>query len=107
MLCLSNPLANLDEDSKVAVRFQSCWKISMCMLVKRKMVKVYTWKGFGDRKLASEMLLEFANSRELIIVNTFFQKNAAKLVTNEAGDSKMYSAAQVVRRCNRVESQAK
>ena len=53
------------------------------------------------------MLLEFANSRELIIVNTFFQKDAAKLVTHEAGDSKMYSAAQVFRRCNRVESQAK
>jgi len=53
------------------------------------------------------MLLEFANSRELIIVNTFFQKDAAKLVTYEAGDSKMYFAAQVFRRCNRVESQAK
>ena len=32
---LVKPLANLDEDSKVAVRFRSCWKISICMLVKR------------------------------------------------------------------------
>src|SRR6185436_10207234 len=46
---------------------------------------VHGGRGFGDRNLEGEMALEFADSRELIIANTFFQKDAAKLVTYESG----------------------
>src|SRR6185436_3405707 len=62
---------------------------------------VHGGKGFGDRNLEGEMVLEFADSRELIIANTFFQKDAAKLVTYESGGSKTVVDYMMVRNCDR------
>ena len=47
------------------------------------------------------MILEFADSRELIIANTFFQKDVAKLVTYESGVSKTVVDYMMVRKCDR------
>ena len=58
-------------------------------------------KGFGNRNLEGEMILEFADSRELIIANTFFQKEAAKLVTYESGGSKTVVDYMMVRKSDR------
>jgi hypothetical protein len=62
---------------------------------------IHGGKGFGVRNLEGEMLLEFADSREMIIANTFFQKNDAKKITYKSGDNSTVIDYMMVRKCDR------
>jgi hypothetical protein len=46
---------------------------------------VHGGKGFGSRNVEGEMLLEFAESRGLVIANTWFDKPDARKVSYESG----------------------
>src|SRR3989454_5910736 len=49
---------------------------------------VHGGKGFGKRNEEGEMLLEFACSRDMIIANTWFDKEDSKKVSYESGGCK-------------------
>ena len=42
-------------------------------------------KGFGSRNIEGEMILEFADTMGLVIINTLFQKKEAQKVSYESG----------------------
>ena len=44
--------------------------------------------GYGERNKEVEMLLEFAEADELVITNTFFQKEDVKKITYMSGGAK-------------------
>ena len=43
--------------------------------------------GFGRKNLEGELLLEFAEDRDLVVVNTWFMKKEKQMVTYESGGS--------------------
>ena len=57
--------------------------------------------GFGDRNVEGEMLLEFGEAMEFVILNTWFQKEIAKLVTYESGGCKSQIDYILVRKSER------
>ena len=42
---------------------------------------VHGGHGFGTRNIEGEMLLEFADSMDMLLANTFFRKCDSKLIT--------------------------
>jgi len=46
---------------------------------------VHGGHGFGHRNLEGEMLLEFADARNLAVMNTWFKKDEGKLITYDSG----------------------
>ena len=49
---------------------------------------VHGGKSCGERNTEGEMLLEFVDAMELVVVNTLFTKNDSKKITYESGGSK-------------------
>ena len=47
---------------------------------------VHGGQGWGDRNKEGEKILEFADSFGMVIGNTFFKKNAEKLITFKSGN---------------------
>ena len=47
--------------------------------------EVHGGKGFGVRNVEGEMVLEFAVARELIVVNTWFEKEESRKVSYDSG----------------------
>jgi len=47
---------------------------------------VHGGKGYGVRNLEGEMLLKFADSKEMFVANTWFEKELSKKITYESGD---------------------
>ena len=62
---------------------------------------VHAGYGFGDRNVEGEMLLEFGEAMEFVILNTWFQKEIAKLVTYESGGCKSQIDYILVRKSER------
>src|SRR6184192_366314 len=61
---------------------------------------VHVGKGYGVRNTEGEMLLEFADVMELVVLNTWFTKNESKKVTYESGGNKSVVDYMFVRRCD-------
>ena len=51
------------------------------------MDRVYEGQGWGIRNKYGERLLEFTDSSDMMIGNTFFEKDSEKLITFESGDN--------------------
>ena len=49
---------------------------------------VHGCHGFGRSNLEGELLLEFAEARDLVVANTWFTKKEKQLVTYESGGNK-------------------
>jgi hypothetical protein len=62
---------------------------------------VHYGHGFGSRNVEGEMLLEFADSMELVVANTCFKKDDCQLMTYESGGSKTVVDYILVRRKDR------
>src|SRR3989442_1313419 len=61
---------------------------------------VHGGKGYGVRNTEREMLLEFADAMELVVLNTWFTKNESKKVTYESGGNMSVVDYMFVRRCD-------
>ena len=61
---------------------------------------VHGGKGYGVRNTEGEMLLEFADAMELVVLNTWFTKNDSKKVTYDSGGNKSVVDYMFVRRCD-------
>src|SRR2546425_6163332 len=61
---------------------------------------VHGGKGYGVRNTEGEMLLEFADAMELVVLNTWFTKNESKKVTYESGGNKTVVDYMLIRRCD-------
>src|SRR6267154_122476 len=61
---------------------------------------VHGGKGYGERNTEGEMLLEFADAMKLVVLNTWFTKNAPKKVTYESGGNKTVVDYMLVRKCD-------
>jgi hypothetical protein len=46
---------------------------------------VHGCHGFGRRNLEGELLLQFAEARDLVVANTWFTKKEKQMVTYESG----------------------
>src|SRR5437867_1416742 len=57
-------------------------------------------KGYEVRNTEGEMLLEFADAMELVVLNTWFTKNESKKVTYDSGGNKSVVDYMFVRRCD-------
>ena len=44
--------------------------------------------GFGRRNLKGELLLKFAEARDLVVANTWFMKKKKQMVTYESGGNR-------------------
>ena len=51
--------------------------------------EVHGGKKFGNRNEEGEMLLQFAQAHNLMVMNTCFEKEIAKKVTYESGESNL------------------
>ena len=49
---------------------------------------VHGCHGFGRRNLEGELLLEFAEARDLVVANTWFKKKDKQVVTYESGGNR-------------------
>ena len=49
---------------------------------------VHGGRGFGSRNVEGEMLLEFAEARGMMVLNTWFDKEDSKKVSYESGGCK-------------------
>src|SRR5207244_7357380 len=63
---------------------------------------VHGGKGFGKRNEEGEMLLEFACSRDMIIANTWFDKEDSKKVSYESGGCKTVVDYILIRKIDRA-----
>jgi len=63
---------------------------------------VHGGKGYGSRNEEGEMLLEFADAMQLVILNTWFQKDKSRLVTFESAGNRTVVDYMLVRKCNRT-----
>lgn len=63
---------------------------------------VHGGKGFGRRNEEGELLLEFADAMELVVMNTWFQKPESRLVTYESGGCKTVVDYVLVRKRDRT-----
>src|SRR5207245_10438078 len=54
------------------------------------------------RKEEGEMLLEFADAMQLVILNTWFQKDKSRLVTFESAGNRTMVDYVLVRKCDRT-----
>jgi len=63
---------------------------------------VHGGKGFGTRNEEGEMLLEFADSRSLVISNTWFDKEETKKVSYESGGARTVVDYVLVRKSERA-----
>ena len=54
----------------------------------RRYEGVHGGYGFGERNREGEMLLDFSDSIEMRIMNTYFRKELEKKVTYESGENK-------------------
>src|SRR6266516_5497144 len=61
---------------------------------------VHGGKGYGERNTEGEMLLEFADAMNLIVLNTWFTKNGPKKVTYDSGGNKTVVDYMLVRKCD-------
>jgi len=59
--------------------------------------------GYGERNVEGEMLLEFAEATDLIVVNTWFTKGMAKRATYESGGRRTQIDYVLVRKSERGE----
>ena len=57
-------------------------------------------EGLWVRNTEGEMLLEFADAMELVVLNTWFTKNESKKVTYDSGGNKSVVDYMFVRRCD-------
>src|SRR6266516_3352297 len=55
-------------------------------------------KGYGERNTEGEMLLEFADAMNLVVLNTWFTKNGPKKVTYDSGGNKTVVDHMLVRK---------
>ena len=63
--------------------------------------EVHGGNGYGSRNIEGEMLLEFAEARQLVVLNTMFRKDDAKKVTYESGGNKSQIDYMLVRKVDR------
>src|SRR5271163_4445121 len=62
---------------------------------------VHGGHGFGARNVEGEMVLEYADALDLVVVNTWFEKDEGKLVTYESGGSRTVMDYILTRRSER------
>src|SRR5207253_5868501 len=65
---------------------------------------VHGGKGYGSRNEEGEMLPEFADAMQLVILNTWFQKDKSRLVTFESAGNRTVVDYVLVRKCDRTSS---
>jgi hypothetical protein len=62
---------------------------------------VHGGMGYGNRNVEGEMLLEFADAKQLVIANTCFTKDDMKKVSYESAGCKTVVDYVLIRRCDR------
>src|SRR5881628_469925 len=62
---------------------------------------VHGGNGYGVRNLEGKMLLEFAEAKELVVLNTAFKKRDLNKVTYASGDNRSQIDYMLVRRVDR------
>jgi hypothetical protein len=62
---------------------------------------VHGGRGFGERNAEGEMLLEFLCGMDMIVANTWFEKEEAKKITYESGGSRTVIDYVLVRKADR------
>jgi hypothetical protein len=64
--------------------------------------EVHDGYGFGNRNLEGELLLGFAETMDLIVINTWFQNGDRQKITYKSRGYRTVSDYVLVRRCDRV-----
>ena len=64
--------------------------------------EVHGGKGFGMRNTEGELLLEFADARDLTVMNTWFEKKENQKVTYESGGNRSVVGYVLTRRLDRA-----